>query len=580
MPGGSPYREAILSKNRPAWSGQHHTNRNNNVRMLSNRIRGGITGGNGYVVPSLPPTSTRLAAIRGATRNTNFTTNDLNLTTIENNELLFGYSLSMSADGNTIAIGAPKEIELSGAPRGFLFETDTIEPRGFLFETDILQPKAFSFSDNGIPLTEEILFSGLFSGFVFSNTTANSCLLEQENSSNCAIAYGDETCRDDSNFLTQGTVRVYKFDGDNWNQTGNTLHIENVNKDISFGTSVSLSDDGLVLLVGAPFYSAREPILNKGIGSVFEFNTLTNSYDLKKQGSDDGVSIASADAFLGYSTTLSGDGSRLAIGGPGYDSTTLPNTGITRTFNISNIFIYDTHVSIEGTSSNERFGASIAMSSDGNTLVSGSPYFNNNTGKVITYEYNATYDAATDTTTESWIQKGNILNGTSNNSNFGNSVAISENGSIICVGSKGDSTNSIQGEVKVYKFNNITNTWDQYGSTIAALEADDETGYSVSISHDGDTIAISSPGTILGSVRIFQKQTDWVLKGNIINNEVKTLLFGSQISLSYDGNIVAIGDPAKNNNKGQVKIYSYNQVNDTWNILGQNINPPINTISY
>ncbi len=61
MPRGHPYMQSRFTRTLPSWSGQLHTNRNTNTRMLSERVGGGIVGGNGYVVPSLPPTVSRLA---------------------------------------------------------------------------------------------------------------------------------------------------------------------------------------------------------------------------------------------------------------------------------------------------------------------------------------------------------------------------------------------------------------------------------------------------------------------------------------------------------------------------------------
>ena len=76
--------------------------------------------------------------------------------------------------------------------------------------------------------------------------------------------------------------------------------------------------------------------------------------------------------------------------------------------------------------------------------------------------------------------------------------------------------------------------------------AQDQSGYSVSLSSDGSIVAIGSKlndgnGEDSGHVRIFRNiKGKWEQIGNDIDGEAEGDMSGSSISLSSDGSIVAI----------------------------------------
>ena len=102
--------------------------------------------------------------------------------------------------------------------------------------------------------------------------------------------------------------------------------------------------------------------------------------------------------------------------------------------------------------------------------------------------------------------------------------------------------------VRIYE--NVNNTWTQIGNDINGEAAGDQLGYGVSLSSDGNTIAINAPYND-GYVRIYKNiNNTWIQFGNNINGS------GFSISLSSDGNVVAIGSPySGNENSGYVRIY-------------------------
>ena len=81
---------------------------------------------------------------------------------------------------------------------------------------------------------------------------------------------------------------------------------------------------------------------------------------------------------------------------------------------------------IDGASAGDRFGRSVALSDDGNTVVISSRLHGINSGQVRVFKYDEAGD--------SWLQVGQALNGEHNFDFAGHSVAISGDGSILAFG--------------------------------------------------------------------------------------------------------------------------------------------------
>ena len=113
--------------------------------------------------------------------------------------------------------------------------------------------------------------------------------------------------------------------------------------------------------------------------------------------------------------------------------------------------------------------------------------------------------------------------------------------------------------------------------TIQGEAAEDKLGRSVSMSEKGDVIAIGSPyndagvtDSDRGSVEVYNYDgTNWNQVGNDIEGSQDQAYFGSSVSLSGDGTILAVGIPyhdiSGNNNNGQVKIYQWKD--NAWDLM-------------
>ncbi len=107
-------------------------------------------------------------------------------------------------------------------------------------------------------------------------------------------------------YLSSGQVRVYELVGITWSQVGQD--IDGTDGNDNFGHSVSISDDGSRIAVGAVGYIGDA-------GYVRVYDLVANFWT---QVGSDIVGEAANDSF-GESVSLTPNGARLAVGAPGND---------------------------------------------------------------------------------------------------------------------------------------------------------------------------------------------------------------------------------------------------------------------
>ena len=221
----------------------------------------------------------------------------------------------------------------------------------------------------------------------------------------------------------------------------------------------------------------------------------------------------------------------------------------------------------------DKMGYSVSLSSDGTIVAIGAPGYDSNSkndvGLVRVYQY----------IVDEWFQMSDDIYGSAVNerSNVCESVSLSSDGTIVAIGSPyNDGSGNNAGRVRVYEY--IENSWIKMGYDIYGRAADDQSGYSVSLSSDGTIVAIGSPyndgsGNNVGHVRVFQyNNTSWIQMGGDIDGEAAHDWSGWSVSLSSDGTIVAIGaigNDENGNNAGHVRVYEY--IENDWNQIGPDI---------
>ncbi|KAL3806163.1 hypothetical protein ACHAXA_004492 [Cyclostephanos tholiformis] len=199
-------------------------------------------------------------------------------------------------------------------------------------------------------------------------------------------------------------------------------------------------------------------------------------------------------------------------------------------------------------------------------MVIGAPWYKNNTGYVKVYQTNNDGNR---------VQLGQTIYGYPIDDYFGYSVDITSDGMIIICGSP---VNDKPGYARVFSLE--ADIWKQIGGDIIGEAIGDDFGISVSISNDGETIAVGADFNDVmtsGHVRIYRLVNDgtiWEQIGKDIDGEEGVNNFGGSVSLSADGSIVAIGAAFSGNNgddSGQVTVYRFDSDESSWKWLGQSI---------
>jgi hypothetical protein len=297
--------------------------------------------------------------------------------------------------------------------------------------------------------------------------------------------------------------------------------IDGLNANEQSGASVSLSSDGTIVAIGAP--SANS---NAGTTRIYKWN---NSSLLGSQ--INGLAVNEQSGRV----SLSSDGTTVAIGVWYANS----GAGSTRIYKLNNSsWIMDTQIN---GATNELSGFSVSLSSDGTTVAIGAPYALSNAGATRIYKWN----------NSSWIMDTQI-NGLAANELSGYNVSLSSDGTTVAIGVL--FTNSRAGATRIYKWNNTT--WILLGSQINGLAANEQSGTSVSLSSDGTIVAIGAPNanSYTGATRIYKwNNTTWIMLGSQINGLAANEQSGYRVSLSSDGITVAIGAP----NANAARIYKY-----------------------
>ena len=295
-----------------------------------------------------------------------------------------------------------------------------------------------------------------------------------------------------------GHVRVYKYNGSSWIKIGQDIDGE-ATQDYS-GASVSLSGDGTIVAVGAPYNNGNGA--DSGQVRIYQYNGSTT---WTKLGQD--IDGEAAGDLFGQSVSLSSNGQIVAIGGINNDAggASTDNRGSVRVYQYNGSTTWNKiGQDIDGEAAGDQSGISVSLSSNGTILAIGG-YLNDaggvstdNRGSVRVYQYNGS---------TTWNKIGQDIDGEAAGDQFGISVSLNSDGTILAVGANlNDGTGANAGHVRMYKY--INTTWTQMYNDIDGEAADDRFGYFISLSKDGNTLAVGAyfndgGGVDSGSVRVY-----------------------------------------------------------------------------
>lgn len=291
--------------------------------------------------------------------------------------------------------------------------------------------------------------------------------------------------------------------------------------------------------------------------STFVLTFVTLCHGQIQLGSD--IAVWFHDQEHPYSVSTSADGAILVIGASGKP---LSHPGEVISFRWEGQEWHQMGSIIEGIKPYDRFGFSTSVSDNGLRLVACS----HNSQYIQVYEFKD----------NNWFQVGEDIWGGKGSAET-HDVDISANGNIVAVGAANSPQPNIhRGVVRVYHY--MDGAWKQLGDDILGENDKDQSGWSISLSDEGHTVAIGAMGNDNGGeksghVRIFTLTNgQWQQLGNDIRGRRAGDHFGKSVSLSASGQRVAIGclsawSPL--DETGYVSIYEFNA--GKWENVGQDI---------
>jgi hypothetical protein len=369
---------------------------------------------------------------------------------------LIGVTIGMSADGNTLAVSAPYEgsgaISVDGDQRDeSAWESGAVYV--FVRAGNSWSQQAYIKASN-TQTSDKFGFSLALSGD--GNTLAVAATLEDSN------ARGINGNQADNSADASGAVYVFIRNGSTWSQQA-YVKASNADAGDQFGWSVALSRDGSTLAVGAQTEGSAATGVNgdqadNSAGDAGAVYVFARSGTAWAQQAYVKASNAQAGDRFGFSVTLSGDGNTLAAGS------------------------YDEDGSAKG----------VNGASDEAAANSGAAYVYLRRGATWTHE--------------AYVKASNTVR----NIAFGSAVALSADGSTLVVG------------------------------------AVDETNLTRGI--DGDQSSTPDNAVSAGSVYIFGRtDSGWQQQAYVKSFNIgPTDLFGIRLALSADGSILAAGAPGQN----------------------------------
>lgn len=343
-----------------------------------------------------------------------------------------------------------------------------------------------------------------------------------------------------------GHVRLFRWTGAAWEQFGSAIPGEA--KADGSGVSVALSADGQTVAIGA----AENDGNGDGAGQVRVYRWAG---DWQQLGED--LDGAAAEDALGTSVALSADGETVVIGAPENDGNE-QNAGLVRVYRWNGAAWKQLGNDLQGLALGDRYGTSVSVSADGARLLAGAP-FSDDGGQNAGYAFLHGWLGL------GWSNTARVL-GEAAFDRSGSAVSLSADGRTFAVGAIGNAGNGVlSGHVRVYRYTGTS--FDQLGGDIDGEAAGDLSGYSVSLSGDGQTLAVGAyganddegSGNNFGHVRLYRwSGTAWEQFGPDIDGEAEGDESGWSVALSTDGQTVAIGSRQNSDGgaeAGHVRVY-------------------------
>jgi hypothetical protein len=212
-----------------------------------------------------------------------------------------------------------------------------------------------------------------------------------------------------------------------------------------------------------------------------------------------------------------------------------------------------------------QFGRAVAISSDGNTVLIGGDADNSSVGAAYVFTRTGT----------TWAQGAKLVPiGGIGQGQFGRSVAMSSDAGTALIGASGDN-GAVGG---AYIFTRSGAAWSQQGAKLVAADGIGAAkfGHASALSADGNTAVVGAvnDNSGIGAVHIFTRTgTAWTQLGSklVPIGGIGGGQFGRSVSISADGNTVAVGANADNGSIGAA--YVFTRSGTSWSQQGPKLIP-------
>lgn len=435
----------------------------------------------------------------------------------------FGYTVALSADGGTLAVGAPWEASGSAGVDGD--QADDSQPGAgavyvFAYTDGAWAQQGYIKASNPGGGDGSMIDVGDEFGFSLA-LSADGDVLAVGAPWEASAATGVDGDQTDDSCEGAGAVYVFERSVGVWSQRA-YIKASNTSSHDYFGNSVALSGDGGTLAIGAPFEASSATGIDgdqtdESFGAAGAVYVFVRTHETWTQQAYVKASDTTPAAYFGGSVALSTDGDTLAVSAPPWY---FGGTGSVYVFaRESGVWSQmDYFIGLDG-DDNDQFGRAIALSGDGRTLAVGAPGVDEGTGVVHVFARIG----------EAWLSQAAVRSNFSAPSDgFGASLALSANGEMLAVGAaleasvavgiNGDHTDT---EIwwfsgAVYVLERIDRSWLQRSYVKASNTNPEDTssstntyfGKSVALSADGHTLAAGGSDDASAAVGIGGDETD------------------------------------------------------------------------
>ncbi len=319
-----------------------------------------------------------------------------------------------------------------------------------------------------------------------------------------------------------GSAVIFTHSGNWWAQRDPQLTPAGASGEAAFGSSVTLTPDADLALVGGPRDDA-------GIGAVWVFARSGEAW------SQQAPKLAPRDALgsagFGTSVAVSSNGRIALVGGPHDDG----GTGAAWVFRRSgSAWTEDLKLVPREDDGSAEFGSSVALSSDGSTLLVGGPGEGAGSGAVWVFRRAGA----------SWSQSGAkvVPPKQSSGARFGASVALSSAGTAMLVGEPGAAPGGA-----AWGLARVAGTWAAQGPRLIGPQASiaGRFGTSVSLDASGRVALVGTPTTAgSGNAVLFTLHgSAWIRPGAPLGQGAVGGSFGTSVALAATDDAVLAGGP-------------------------------------